>query len=101
VPQVQLTGSVTGVRGFVFLEMVDVAPDGTRVTVDNQVMPASLAGGAVDQTVAPHGIAWRLEPGHVLELEITTGSTQYSIPRTGPYAVSLSAAASLPVSPAP
>jgi ABC-2 type transport system ATP-binding protein len=100
IPQVQLTGSVTGVRGFIFLELVDVAPDGTRVTVDNQVMPASLAGGAVDQTVALHGIAWRLEPGHVLELEITTGSTQYSIPRTGPYAVSLFAAPSFPVSPA-
>jgi ABC-2 type transport system ATP-binding protein len=100
VPRVRLTGSVTGVRGFIFLEMVDVAADGTRVTVDNQVMPASLDGGAVNQSVALHGIAWRLQPGHVLELEITTGSTQYSIPRTGPYAVSLSAAASLPVSPA-
>jgi ABC-2 type transport system ATP-binding protein len=100
VPEVRLTGSVTGVRGFVFLELVDVAPDGTRVTVDNQVMPASLAGGAVDQTIALHGIAWRLEPGHALELEVTTGSTQYSIPRTGPYAVSLAAATTFPISPA-
>jgi ABC-2 type transport system ATP-binding protein len=99
-PEVRLTGSVTGVRGFVFLELVDVAPDGSRVTVDNQVMPASLTGGAVDQTIALHGVAWRLEPGHVLELEITTGSAQYSIPRTGPYAVSLSAATTLPISPA-
>lgn len=28
-----------------------------------------------------------LKPGHKLELEITTGSSQYSIPRTGPYQV--------------
>jgi ABC-2 type transport system ATP-binding protein len=100
IPQVRLTGSVTGVRGFVFLELVDVAPDGQRVTVDNQVMPASLAGGPVDQILGLHGIAWRLEPGHVLELEITTGSTQYSIPRTGPYSISLTASSRFPVAPA-
>jgi ABC-2 type transport system ATP-binding protein len=100
VPRVRLTGSVTGVRGYVFLELVDLAPDGTRVTVDDQVMPANLAGGPVETAVDLHGIAWRLEPGHVLELEITTGSTQYSIPRTGPYAVSLRAAPTFPLSPA-
>jgi ABC-2 type transport system ATP-binding protein len=99
IPSVELTGSVTGVKGFVFLELVDVAPDGSRVTLDNQVMPASLPGGAVDTTVKLHGIAWRLEPGHVLELEITTGSTSYSMPRTGPYAVDLTAAPSFPISP--
>jgi ABC-2 type transport system ATP-binding protein len=98
VPTVRLNGTVTGLKGFVFLELVDVAPDGTRVTVDNQVMPVSLPGGAVDRTVDLHGIAWRLEPGHVLELELTTGSTQYAAPRTGPYVVSLSAAPRLPVS---
>jgi ABC-2 type transport system ATP-binding protein len=100
IPRVRLTGSVTGVQGFVFLELVDVAPDGTRVTVDNQVMPAALDGGEVDRVVDLHGFAWRLQPGHVLELEITTGSTAYSIPRTGPYAVSLTAAPAFPVSPA-
>jgi hypothetical protein len=46
-----------------------------------------------------HGIAWRLEPGHVLELEVTTGSTQYAAPRTGPFAVSLTATVDLAVSP--
>jgi ABC-2 type transport system ATP-binding protein len=100
IPKVSLTGTVTGVQGFVFLELVDVAPDGTRVTVDDQVMPVSLPGGAVDRTVDLHGISWRLEPGHVLELEITTGSSQYSIPRTGPYAVDLTAGLTLPASPA-
>jgi ABC-2 type transport system ATP-binding protein len=99
IPRVELSGSVTGVRGFVFFELVDVAPDGTRVTVDDQVMPLALAGGPVEETLDLHGIAWRLEPGHVLELEVTTGSTQYSIPRTGPYTVSLTAAPVFPVSP--
>ncbi|HEX2029824.1 MAG TPA: CocE/NonD family hydrolase [Actinomycetota bacterium] len=99
IPEVQLSGSVTGVRAFVFFELVDVAPDGTRVTVDDQVMPLALDGGPVDRTVALNGIAWRLRPGHALELEVTTGSSQYSMPRTGPYAVSLTAETTLPVSP--
>jgi ABC-2 type transport system ATP-binding protein len=98
VPQVKLTGSVTGARAHVFLELVDVAPDGMRVTVDDQVMPVALASGAFDRTVDLHGIAWRLLPGHSLELEVTTGSAQYAAPRTGPYAVSLAAELSLPVS---
>jgi predicted acyl esterase len=87
---------VTGLRAFVFLELVDVAPDGTRVTVDDQVTPIALPGGAVDVELDMNGVAWRLEPGHSLELEITTGSAQYAVPRTGPYAVSLSADLTLP-----
>ena len=97
VPQVKLTGSVSGVNAYVFIELVDVAPNGTRVTVDDQVMPVSLPSGPFDRTVDLHGIAWRLEPGHSLELEITTGSAQYAVPRTGPYAVSIAAELSLPV----
>ncbi len=96
IPRVSLTGTVTGLQGFVFLELIDVAPDGTRVTLDDQVMPVALPGGAVDRTVDLHGVSWRLQPGHVLELEITTGSAQYSIPRTGPYAVDLTAQLTLP-----
>lgn len=97
VPSVRLTGSVTGVTAHLFLELVDVAPNGTRVTVDDQVTPLSLSAGSFDRTIDLHGIAWRLEPGHSLELEITTGSTQYAAPRTGPYVVALSAEGTLPV----
>jgi ABC-2 type transport system ATP-binding protein len=97
VPRARLTGTVTGATAFAFLELVDVAPDGSRVTVDDQVMPVSLGPGAFERTVDLHGVAWRLEPGHSLELEISTGSSQYAIPRTGPYAVSLSAALRLPL----
>jgi ABC-2 type transport system ATP-binding protein len=96
-PKVHLTGTVTGARAFVFLELIDVGPNGTRVTVDDQVTPVALAGGSVDRTVTLHGVAWRLEPGHSLELEISTGSAQYAVPRTGPYAVSLTAELGLPV----
>jgi ABC-2 type transport system ATP-binding protein len=97
VPDVHLTGNVLGYQGFAFFELVDVGPDGTRVTVDDQVMPIALAGGAVDRTFGLHGVSWRLEPGHSLELEITTGSTQYAIPRTGPYVIDLAANVNLPI----
>lgn len=97
IPSVELKGNVTGVRAFAFFELVDVGPDGTRVTVDDQVTPVALSGGAVNQELDLHGIAWRLLPGHTLELEVTTGSAQYAAPRTGPYAVSLSAELELPV----
>lgn len=97
IPRVRLRGSVTGVQGYVFMELVDVAEDGTRVTVDDQVMPVALAGGQVDRSARLHGVSWRLLPGHRLELELTTGSAQYSIPRTGPYTVDLTARISVPV----
>lgn len=100
VPRVRLNGTVTGLKGFVFLELVDVARDGSRTTIDDQVMPVSLGGGPVDRTVDLHGVAWRLESGHRIELELTTGSAQYAVPRTGPYGVNLTATLSLPLSPA-
>jgi predicted acyl esterase len=100
VPTARLQGTVTGLTAHAFLELVDVAPDGTRVTVDDQVMPVTLPAGAVDHRVALHGIAWRLEPGHRLELEVTTGSTQYDSSHTGPFSVDLTARVRLPVAPA-
>lgn len=96
VPRVRLTGTGTGLTSQVHLELVDLAPDGTRVTLDDQTMPWRFAGTA-DRTVALHGVAWRLRPGHRLELEVTTGSTQYLPPRTGPFTVDLTATIRLPV----
>jgi ABC-2 type transport system ATP-binding protein len=97
IPRVRLRGAVTGLQGYVFLELIDVAPDGTRVTLDDQVRPVALPGGEVDRRAALHGVSWRLRPGHRLELELTTGSAQYSIPRTGPFSVDLVARVSIPV----
>jgi ABC-2 type transport system ATP-binding protein len=96
IPVVRLAGTAVGLTAQVHLELVDVAPDGTRVTLDDQVMPFRFAG-RVNQDVALHGVAWRLEPGHALELELTTGSAQYAPPRTGPFTVDLVATAYLPV----
>jgi ABC-2 type transport system ATP-binding protein len=97
VPRVRLTGEATGVTAFAFFELVDEAPDGTLTTVDDQTMPIRLASGEVKETLALHGVSWLLKPGHKLLLEVTTGSTQYDIPRTGPFAVSLKAVTKLPL----
>ena len=94
----RLTGTVTGAQdAFIFLELVDRAPDGTLVTLDDQTMPLKLVAGEVKQTVALHGVSWLLQPKHELLLEITTGSTQYDTSRTGPYTVDLKAKTTLPV----
>ena len=93
IPHLAIIGSTLGVAGHAFFELVDVAPDGARVTLDDQVMPRKLPLGEFKLDFDLHGVSWMLEPGHVLELEITTGSTQYSIPRTGPYHVTLDEAA--------
>jgi ABC-2 type transport system ATP-binding protein len=86
-PRVSITGRTLGVKGHSFFELIDVAPDGTRVTLDDQTMPRALPLGAFDRTFPMHGVSWMLPRGHELELEITTGSAQYAIPRTGPYQV--------------
>ncbi|HWC14593.1 MAG TPA: CocE/NonD family hydrolase [Actinomycetota bacterium] len=97
VPKVKLTGEVTGLGGFVFFELVDVAPDGARITVDDQVTPLRLGPGKVKDTIELSGISWMLQPGHSLELEITTGSGMYQSWRAGPYVATLEATLKLPL----
>ena len=58
------------------------------MTVSDQTMPRALPRGEFNKSFDMHGVSWMLKRGHRLELEITTGSTQYSIPRTGPYRLS-------------
>ena len=90
VPKVRLRGSVTAAQyAYVFFELVDRAPNGDLVTVDDQTMPLRLKAGKVRRTVKLHGVSWLLKRGHKLMLEVTTGSAQYDTPRTGPYTVDL------------
>ena len=98
VPSVRVSGTAVGLSAQIHMELIDRAPDGTRVTVDDQTMPWRFAG-LIDQDIDLHAVAWRLEPGHALELEITTGSAQYEAPRTGPFTVDLKAVIKLPVTP--
>lgn len=97
VPHVQLGGSVMGLTAFAFFELVDVAPDGTRVTLDDQTMPLRLGNGPVDRELDLHGVSWMIHAGHSLELEVTTSSAQYALPRNGPFMVDLEATVTLPL----
>ena len=98
IPKVRLRGTVTGAEAaYVFFELVDRAPDGTLVTLDDQTMPLKLVAGDVRGTVALHGVSWLVQPKHTVFLEITTGSTQYDTARTGPYTVDLKARTTLPL----
>ncbi|MGH2752485.1 MAG: CocE/NonD family hydrolase [Actinomycetota bacterium] len=92
-PRISIKGETLGVAGHAFFELVDVAPNGKRVTLDDQTMPRALELGEFKTSFNLHGVSWMLKPGHKLELEITTGSAQYSIPRTGPYRVTFDKAA--------
>lgn len=97
IPKVKLRGKVAGDPAYVFFELVDVDKDGKRVSIDDQTMPLILKPGAVKRTVKLHGVAWKLVPGHRLELEITTGSSQYQ--SRGSYTVRLKATTKLPIAP--
>jgi hypothetical protein len=62
-------------------------------------MPIKLESGMFRRKVALHGVSWIVKPGHSIELEITTGSTSYAVPRTGPFQVSVAAGITLPIAP--
>jgi ABC-2 type transport system ATP-binding protein len=88
VPHVHFTGTLTAAKfGYAFFELVDQAPDGTLMTLDEQTMPKRLQAGKFNKWISLHGVTWLLQPGHTLRLEITTGSTQYDTNRTGPYSI--------------
>ncbi len=98
VPKVRLLGNVTAAEyGHVFFELIDKAPDGTLVTVDDQTMPLRIGSGEVRRKVALHGVSWLLKKGHKLLLEVTTGSSQYDVPRTGAYTIDFKVRTSVPV----
>jgi ABC-2 type transport system ATP-binding protein len=98
VPQLHISGTMTAaVDGDLFFELLDKAPDGTLTTVDAQTTPVRLASGKIDTTLSMHGADWLLLPRHSLELEVTTGSTQYDVTRTGPYSASIKVIPELPL----
>lgn len=98
IPKVRLRGNVTAAQfAYVFFELVDKAPNGDLITVDDQTMPLRLKAGKVRRTVKLHGVSWLLKRGHKLMLEVTTGSAQYDTPRTAAYTVDLKMRPILPV----
>ncbi|MFP5353252.1 MAG: alpha/beta hydrolase family protein [Actinomycetota bacterium] len=100
VPKVTVSGRLRGAtKGVIQLELVDEAPDGTRVTVNNQSTPVRLHRGENSLRVRMAAVAWVLRPGHELELELTTGSPMFRAD-AGEYTVRLRLRARIPVAPA-
>lgn len=98
-PRIDYSASMTGNGGNVFFELVEVAPNGARRTVDQLVTPLSLPAGPTSGTLRLPAVVWRLEPGYGLELEITTGSLAYRPATQVRYRATVDADVRLPVVP--
>jgi len=85
VPNITYTYTGLGAEAYIFAKLVDVAPDGTSVAVDDQVTPLKLTDLSPItthfRTAALNGVAWNVNPGHQLFLELTTTSSNFSSSR--------------------
>lgn len=98
-PRLDYSATVTGNGGNVFVELVEVSPQGTRRTVDQLVTPLALPAGDSTGSLRLPAIVWKLPPGHALEFEVSTGSAGYR-PATGlRYRATLEATVRLPLVP--
>jgi ABC-2 type transport system ATP-binding protein len=83
-PTLDLTLSGTGSEAFLFFKLLDQAPNGSLVVVDDQVTPRKFVGLSSIPThlsMALGAVAWRVERGHRLLLEISTSSNEYTSSR--------------------
>lgn len=99
VPKVDVSGRLHGGPTAVMqLELIDEAPGGRRVTVNNQATPFRLQAGDNSVRVRMAAVAWLLRPGHELKLEVTTGSPMYRSDGDG-FTIRLGLRAHIPVAP--
>ncbi|HVE92298.1 MAG TPA: CocE/NonD family hydrolase [Actinomycetota bacterium] len=100
VPTVRAEVSGAGAESYLFFKLVDVAPDGTQKVLDDQVTPVKVTGLSLDaQTVDVElaGVSWRLDPGHTLQLQIASTSSDYASSRL-PSVTNVEAALNVPAS---
>jgi hypothetical protein len=81
-PTVEIKARTTGVRVQLNVRLLDVAPNGTMelitrgtYTVESPIVGAPL--GKIDVTIPTAGNLWRVDPGHVIRLEIVNADTPY------------------------
>jgi ABC-2 type transport system ATP-binding protein len=96
-PRLTLAGTVAGGPGHAFAELVDVAPDGSARTLGSQTTPIALPDGELAVEAELAAVAWRLRPGHRLELELTSGSGFHREPASDFVAALARATLALPV----
>ncbi|MCW2921651.1 MAG: transporter ATP-binding protein [Thermoleophilia bacterium] len=99
-PRVRLQFSASRPEAIAFVRLVDVAPDGRRVIPRGLVSPVRLTGlpplgsargRGVDVELPP--IAWRLAPGHRLDVEVASTDAGY-VPPDGPMTIAVRPAGS-------
>lgn len=98
-PTVSTSVAGLGADASVFFRLLDVGSDGRATVVDDQVTAHRYdldpyAEGAA--TFALNGVAWRVDPGHTLVLEVTGTSYDHSSSRT-PFLASVDVTVSVPV----
>ncbi|MGH7822113.1 MAG: CocE/NonD family hydrolase C-terminal non-catalytic domain-containing protein, partial [Candidatus Binatia bacterium] len=84
VPRATVSVTGAGAEIYLFLKLLDVASDGAVTVVDDQVMAQKVTWlsdvpRVVDVELG--GVAWRIEEGHSLFLEIATTSSDHASPR--------------------
>jgi predicted acyl esterase len=82
-PQVTAPYALSGVDATVALKLWDVASDGTKTLVTRGAYRLAVAGGdpasgTID--VKLNGNAWRFEPGHTIQLQVTQVDAPYLRP---------------------
>jgi ABC-2 type transport system ATP-binding protein len=80
-PKLDLTISGAGTEAYLFFKLLDQAPDGSLTVVDDQVTPHKFVGLSSKPTrvsIGLGGVAWRIERGHRLLLEVSTSSNDYT-----------------------
>ncbi|MFY9589127.1 MAG: alpha/beta fold hydrolase, partial [Actinomycetota bacterium] len=97
----RVTGTVTGVGpdASVFFRLLDIDPSGEAVVIDDQSMPMrfyDLSSTPQRFSLDIAGVAWMVEAGHKLVLEITTTTSDFASSRT-PAVVELTASVSVPM----
>ena len=99
VPEVDLAVTGTGLESYVFMRLLDVAPDGTEIVIDDQVgaqKVVNLSDVAQQSTVELPGVAWEVASGHELVLELTSTSADHSSSRV-PSVSDITLSVSVPV----
>lgn len=100
IPEVTLNIDGVGLESYVFMRLLDRAPDGTYVVVDDQVTALKVTGldplypDTYTRDLA--GVAWEMELGHELLLEVTPTSNDHASSRV-PSVANISVTVTVPV----
>jgi len=86
VPRATVTVAGAGPEAYLFFKLLDVAPDGSAVVIDDQTMPLKITGLDLEASqtfeIDLGGVSWAVPVDHTLVLEVTSTSNEYATART-------------------